>query len=385
MMVMEAEVETAIHKMQEIVGTDIGNRGMMALICPGDLLEASKVLANLKVTTDASKRRKKNIIILSGFPCCIHDVPPTESDGPAGALAIARACIALHGGGGCDDDHSSSSSFNVIIITDECNAAVFAACLKDYLALPTTNSISSTTTGMMIQLQTFPTIMSEQDLQRMEMLAQDCALYIACERAGPGKDGVCYTMRGMDMNATRLMAPLERFVLEYRDVQHHKQHDPDNEQQRRPTLFIAIGDGGNELGMGKVMDKIIDSCTIPNGDKIACVVSADYLIAASISNWGGYALAAGAAHCRAAQQSSSSSSTSPLSSLSSSSLSIKEWVNKCLPTEEDEIALMHRGVAAGMRDGVTGNMEATVDGFPLETSLQCLRDIRAAALAAADE
>jgi hypothetical protein len=34
----------------------------------------------------------------------------------------------------------------------------------------------------------------------------------------------------------------------------------------------------------------------------------------------------------------------------------------------------------GCRDGVSGKREATVDGMPLETSMQCLRDIRDAAL-----
>jgi hypothetical protein len=59
--------------------------------------------------------------------------------------------------------------------------------------------------------------------------------------------------------------------------------------------FLAIGDGGNELGMGKVLDEIIKNPKIADGDKIGCAVAADFLIAASVSNWGGYALAAGAA------------------------------------------------------------------------------------------
>jgi hypothetical protein len=45
--------------------------------------------------------------------------------------------------------------------------------------------------------------------------------------------------------------------------------------------------------MGKVIDEI--KANIPRGEKIGCVVAADHLIAASVSNWGGYALAAAAA------------------------------------------------------------------------------------------
>jgi D-glutamate cyclase len=315
-------------------------------------------------------------------------------------LAIARACIALQQHGG----HSfnvGGHSFNVIIVTDECNEKVFAACLND-LALPvviesssstapgtTTTTTTTATTAVRPQLQSFPPNMSDKDYERMDSLAKNCALYIACERAGPSKDGVCYTMRGIDMNARGFIAPLERLLVvsekQHReeDVLQSQRRHHQQDTMRRRQVFIAIGDGGNELGMGKVLDQIINNTNIPNGEKIACVVSADYLIAASISNWGGYALAAGAAICRAAlEEASLLSPCSQSSSSSSSSTSLQDWVSKCLPTVEDEIAMMNRGVAAGMRDGVTGKMEATVDGFPLETTLQCLRDIRATALTA---
>lgn len=33
--------------------------------------------------------------IITGFPCLLKHDPPTETDGPPGAYALARACIAL--------------------------------------------------------------------------------------------------------------------------------------------------------------------------------------------------------------------------------------------------------------------------------------------------
>ena len=60
--------------------------------------------------------------------------------------------------------------------------------------------------------------------------------------------------------------------------------------------------------------------------------------------------------------------------------SLEKWVNACVPTEEEEVALLNRCVAVGCRDGVSGKMEATVDGMPLETSMECLRNIRSAAM-----
>lgn len=50
----------------------------------------------------------------------------------------------------------------------------------------------------------------------------------------------------------------------------------------------GIGDGGNELGMGKVHDKIKQN--IPNGETIASKESADFIITCGVSNWGGYGL-----------------------------------------------------------------------------------------------
>lgn len=35
------------------------------------------------------------VAILTGFPCHIDHAPPTETDGPSGALAIARALLGL--------------------------------------------------------------------------------------------------------------------------------------------------------------------------------------------------------------------------------------------------------------------------------------------------
>ena len=202
-----------------------------------------------------------------------------------------------------------------------------------------------------INLETFPSEFSPQDEERFANFANLCDLLISCERAGPGKDGKCYTMRGIDMNAKGLIAPLHRLVEEAN------------------CKTISIGDGGNELGMGKVIENIINNPKISNGDKIGCVVAADYLVAASVSNWGGYALSAAAALAHVGQDDDKSET-------------IQTWIDRCLPSEEDEIALLDRCVSVGCRDGVSGKIESTVDGMPLETSLSCLRDIRKAALAA---
>jgi hypothetical protein len=306
---------------QDVIGTDAGNRGMKALIVPGDLEKAAKLVAGLSVPSI--------VIVLSGFPCCVNESPPSETDGPPGTFAIARAVASL--------------GHKVVVVTESCNEVVFGAALKDLVLPKDCGSVS---------MEIFPSAFSDLDENRFVDLAESCHLLIACERAGPGKDGICYTMRGIDMNEKGLIGPLHRLVKDSN------------------SPFIAIGDGGNELGMGKVIDQIVNNPKISNGDKIGCVVPADFLIAASVSNWGGYALAAAIA--LAVLQDKAGEAADP-----------SHWIGRCLPTESEEVALLNRCVAVGCRDGVSGKVEATVDGMPLETSMKCLGDIREAAMAAA--
>ena len=194
----------------------------------------------------------------------------------------------------------------------------------------------------------------------MKLLVTDtCDLIVSCERAGPAKDGICYTMRGIDMNAKGLIAPIHKIVDLAREL-------------RKDVKYIAIGDGGNELGMGKVIDKIRDSPKIKDGDKIGAVTVSDYLISASVSNWGGYALSGACAILKNEDAGTSASDEVGVGA--------GDWVDKYVPTEEDEVKLLDRCVKAGCRDGVSGEMEATVDGMPLATSMDCLSSIRSVCL-----
>ena len=319
-------LDKAVDALQDIIGTDAGDRGMKSLIVPGDLQNASSILANLTPPS--------HVLVLSGFPCCVNESPPTETDGPPGAVALVRAAFQL--------------GHKVTLVTDACNEAVFAAALAESWA-----QNQST-----VSLEVFPADMTPADDERLEDLAKSCGLILACERAGPAQDGHCYTMRGIDMTTRGLIAPLDRLV------------------NKSACPFVAIGDGGNEMGMGKVYQQIVTNPKITDGAKIGCVLAADYLVAASVSNWGGYALAAGSALMRAKSEQNAASSLP---------VRIREWVEKCVPTEEDEVALLQRCVAVGCRDGVSGKVEATVDGMPLKTSMKCLRDLRETSLATSNE
>lgn len=176
---------------------------------------------------------------------------------------------------------------------------------------------------------------------------------VAIERAGPARagDGAYLTMRARNMSA--IVAPLERLLT----------------MSSRPMRSFGIGDGGNEVGMGKLMDRLLVS-GIPNIEQIACTAATTHLLTASVSNWGGYALAVALAV--AASENAAVAEGRDLATL----------VAQCVPSNDDEMAMCQRLVAAGARCGVTRSADPMVDGMPMSESLRVLDELRAAALSA---
>lgn len=160
---------------------------------------------------------------------------------------------------------------------------------------------------------------------------QPRALLVAIERSGPAADGRCRTMRGVDVTP---------HVEEWNELFHLVPAD------------IGIGDGGNEIGMGKIPhDTIVKN--IPNGDLIHCRVPSKHLIVAGVSNWGAYALAAGVYVLRG----------------------VKPPAGLFDPDREREILdLMVR--EGPLVDGVTGKQTATVDGLNWDEYVKPLVRIR---------
>jgi hypothetical protein len=144
---------------------------------------------------------------------------------------------------------------------------------------------------------------------------------VAIERCGRSADGRPRNMRGVDV--AKWTAPLDDLFL------------------AGPWVKLAVGDGGNEIGMGKLPAGLI-ARTVPNGAEIACVTSCDHLVVAGVSNWGAYGLMAALAVLR------------------------PDWtptIAKFLTSERDLAVTRATVERAGAVDGVTARREATVDGF----------------------
>jgi hypothetical protein len=160
---------------------------------------------------------------------------------------------------------------------------------------------------------------------------------ISIERCGRSRDGRPRNMRGEDVSA--FTPALDDLFLAAK--------------WRR----IAIGDGGNEIGMGSLPLDLI-ARTVPNGERIACVTAADDLIVAGVSNWGGYGI---------------------VGALAAVMPALAPVLLESLDAEHDR-HLLERLVREGDTvDGVTRKAEATVDGMPLTVHAEVIGAIRAAA------
>lgn len=286
------------------VQTDPGNRGLardphdnLFTACPGDFAGACR---SIQETADAS------LAVVTGFYIPAANPAAFETDGPLGAVFLARALPAL--------------DISVCLLADPW-------CLPALLA-----GVSECELAGKVPVQGLG-----DGLRRLRGEAVGSVTHIlALERVGPNQEGRCLSMRGRDI--TEFTRPADEM---FRGEVH---------TSRPPT--IGIGDGGNEIGMGKILHETVVK-NIPNGDRIHCRVPTDYLIVAGVSNWGAYALAAGVYVLRGLQ---------PPPDLFD-------------PEREHEI-LEVMGREGPLVDGVTGQQTATVDGLSWDEYAKPLVRIR---------
>lgn len=243
----------------------------------------------------------RRVMILTGFPVRTEERPQGvgETDGPSGTANLAAALLAC----GC----------KVWIVTDARSHPLLQAAGK------------SRAPGAQV-------ICVEDGSQAARWLDEiDPTHLVALERPGKAADGHFYNMRGVAIDD--MVADTEEFF---------------REAARRGIPTLAIGDGGNELGMGTFRPQV--SRFVPKGERICAAQGADWTLPAGISNWWGWGLA--------------------------SLLSLAQG-RMLLPDEREERELLEAVVAAGGVDGCTGRRELSVDNMGLEDYLKLLSQVRA--------
>jgi Domain of unknown function (DUF4392) len=155
---------------------------------------------------------------------------------------------------------------------------------------------------------------------------------IAIERPGRSRGGDYLNARGLSV--AQWNRPLdEMFLLARRRAAGGR-----GRAAGRRCITIGVGDGGNEIGMGRVRAHLVREGALMA--RIASVVPVDHLVVAGVSNWGAYGIVA------------------QLGRLTGQSL---------LHTPADERRLIEACVAAGATDGLTHRREPTVDALGADT------------------
>jgi hypothetical protein len=336
--------DKVLRKIQSIIQRDVNNRGLakdpkhnLLTACKDDFVRACQKLFKLN-----------DVSIVTGF--YIPTARAAETDGPLGAVLLAR-CLARLGKYVqlvTDDFGMPAIRIAFEIVRTPQGGADHIAPNKSrrfpHLVIP----------HHPIKLRSF---------DAAEFTTTSCL--IAIERAGPS-----HTLTSLQKQSRRGAAPVGEFLAQcprgdwdqYHTMRGHiitdkmspAHHAFDvSDENGRSYWTIGVGDGGNEIGMGKIPWETIAK-NIPNGGLVACRVATDYNIVCGVSNWGAYGLAAGVWHL----------SRLPLDKDRFSADRERELWEKVLKE-------------AVLVDGVTGQRTLTVDGLSWDDYIEPLREIAA--------
>lgn len=240
-------MEEKIKEIIAIITNDISRRGITNLVpvVREDLYKAAYSIF---------KSPNPHICIITGFYIHDADEPAAETDGIVGAAHLARAFTNL--------------GISVSVLTD-------SLCYK-----PVKTALQGCNVEIVTPIQQIPVGKTKEEydeifhltLKRWSESKKPVTHIISIERPGTSYDGYIYNMQAKIISDYTV--PLDSFFSSKSDY-----------------VRIAIGDGGNELGMGKLSRQLI-SQNVRYGEFIACKTPCDYLIVSAVSNWGAYGLIA---------------------------------------------------------------------------------------------
>jgi hypothetical protein len=278
------DVDQRIRRIESLAQTEVGrNIGPLAEAAVGGVLDAARSVAAAP---------KASVAIMTGAYIPWASPAAAETDGPPGVAILAAGLERL--------------GIPTRLVTDSWCLPVVCAAIR---AVAPTLLVDRCDGVADVQGRLL------SDYERVGVTH-----VISVERLGPSADGRVRNFRGEDV--TGFTAPLDALV-----TQGH-------------WTTIAVGDGGNEIGMGNIPETVVGA-TIADGTLVHCVVPSDHLIVSGVSNWGALALLAAVAVLRGRLLADVTEASGP--------------------------ALHHRVVeacvAAGAVDGTLGRPVPSVDGL----------------------
>ena len=283
-----------VDEIEQLIQVDVG-RHVTALFAAarGGLLSAASALA----VAPAAR-----VGLITGFYVPLGSPPAAETDGPVGAALLAKGLEAV--------------GITCRLATDDpCRGACVAAL-----------------TGA--GLSSVPVDAADVPAMVETWRRAGITHAISIERCGRSADGAPRNMRGLDISSHT--APLDDLFT------------------AGPWETIAIGDGGNEIGMGSLPRELIAQ-HVDHGATIACITPARHLIVAGVSNWGAYAL---------------------LGALAALRPDWRERLLVCLDEKLDQAVLEATVTNGPAVDGVSRLRTMTVDNLDMTIHHSKLQEIR---------
>jgi hypothetical protein len=238
--------------LDEISNLDLGGRGAGALAVAARTRAGGSPLAS-GADLFARLTPGSTVLLTTGLaPRPWVSTAQIESDGPAGAIVLARVLVEALG-------------LRVLLVAEQD-------------VLPPLEELA-VWSGVPLRPRAFPLhqpAAAARDLLRDERPA----VLVSIERLGRNAQGVFHNSRGRDVGEGK--AALDT-LFELAAA------------ERIPTL--GVGDGGNEIGMGSIPDTVREAvpfarqCTCGCGGGIAAVTPTSVLLTGGTSNWAAYALA----------------------------------------------------------------------------------------------
>ncbi|MEL7344803.1 MAG: glutamate cyclase domain-containing protein [Pseudomonadota bacterium] len=260
-------------RLDRLVNLDLGNRGIEPLYKASRKL-AGKALCGAAADLLLAIPPSGTAIVTTGSVSrawLSHELG--ENDGPSGAAALIRAMwIARRA--------------TCILVIEETlmapMAATLRACGVAVTDLETARNASRDGSMACATILPYPVTDAQGQSAAEHMLVElKPDVMVSTERVGRNENGIYYNMRGRDYGMGRARIDMLFDAAMARGI---------------PTL--AVGDGGNEIGMGLVGDVVKTSVPFgaPGdcecGGGIGAVSGADILMTAAVSNWGCTAICA---------------------------------------------------------------------------------------------
>lgn len=317
-------ITRADERLDTLVNLDLGGRGVEALYSMARE-KTGRSLVGAAADALLSAKQGDTVIVTTGSVSRAWlSTAIGENDGPSGLAAVVRALVLAR-------------RVRCVFMAEEtllpALGKVMEAAGLSVLTPEAGQVAADEGTLASVVLMPYP-VTDEEGIAAAPNLLETLnpVLLFSTERVGRNRNGIYYSMGGRDYGMGR--ARIDRLF----DL-----------ALERKIPVVAVGDGGNEIGMSFVAPAVEAAVKhgangdCPCGGGIGAVTGADILLTAAVSNWGCTALCA--------------------------AMAAREGNSNLLHTPEREAFLLDRMVQLGLINSAHGVVDANVDGVARETHI----------------